>query len=136
MNKTNEKLSEVLDVEPMYAPVMQPVVVSIDEEDIQKTTIEDDADFARQNIRSLIEKGNVAIDNLLSVAHQSDHPRAYEVAANMLKSLTDMNKDLMEIQKRKRDLEPKETNNASINVDKAVFIGSTKELIKALKSKD
>jgi hypothetical protein len=137
MNKTNEKLSEVLDVEPMYAPVMQPVVVSIDEEDIQKTTIEDDADFARQNIRSLIEKGNVAIDNLLSVAHQSDHPRAYEVAANMLKSLTDMNKDLMEIQKRKKDLQPKEVSNSGgINVDKAVFIGSTKELIKALKSKD
>ena len=137
MNKTNEKLSEVLDVEPMYAPVMQPVVVSIDEEDIQKTTIEDDADFARQNIRSLIEKGNVAIDNLLSVAHQSDHPRAYEVAANMLKSLTDMNKDLMEIQKRKKDLQPKEVSKSGgINVDKAVFIGSTKELIKALKSKD
>jgi hypothetical protein len=76
------------------------------------------------------------MNNLLMVAKQSDHPRAYEVAANMLKSLTDMNKDLMEIQKRKRDLEPKETNNASINVDKAVFIGSTKELIKALKSKE
>jgi predicted NodU family carbamoyl transferase len=134
MKKTNEKLSEVLDVEPMYAPVMQPVVISIEEEN--KTSVEDDAEFARQNIRSLIEKGNVAIDNLLNVAHQSDHPRAYEVAANMLKSLTDMNKDLMEIQKRKKDLEPKETNNASINVDKAVFIGSTKELIKALKSKE
>ena len=134
MNNANEKLSEILDVEPMYAPVMQPVVISIEEEN--KTSVEDDAEFARQNIRSLIQKGNVAIDNLLNVAHQSDHPRAYEVAANMLKSLTDMNKDLMEIQKRKKDLEPKETNNASINVDKAVFIGSTKEMIKALKSKE
>jgi hypothetical protein len=134
MNNTNEKLSEILDVEPMYAQVMQPVVISIEEEN--KTSIEDDAEFARQNIRELIEKGNDAMNNLLMVAKQSDHPRAYEVAANMLKSLTDMNKDLMEIQKRKRDLEPKETNNASINVDKAVFIGSTKELIKALKSKE
>lgn len=137
MNKTNEKLSEVLDVEPMYAPVMQPVVISIDDEEENKTSVEDDAEFARQNIRSLIEKGNVAMDNLLSVAHQSDHPRAYEVAANMLKSLTDMNKDLMEIQKRKKDLQPKQVESSGgINVDKAVFIGSTKELIKALKSKD
>lgn len=136
MNKTNEKLSEVLDVEPMYAPVMQPVVISINDEE-DKTPVEDDAEFARQNIRSLIEKGNVAIDNLLNVAHQSDHPRAYEVAANMLKSLTDMNKDLMEIQKRKKDLQPKQVESSGgINVDKAVFIGSTKELIKALKSKE
>jgi hypothetical protein len=136
MNKTNEKLSEVLDVEPIYAEVMQPVVVNVSDEEEIKTKVEDDAEFARQNIRSLIQKGNVAIDNLLSVAHQSDHPRAYEVAANMLKSLTDMNKDLMEIQKRKKDLEPKQTTNTGINVDKAVFIGSTKELIKALKNKE
>jgi hypothetical protein len=136
MNKTNEKLSEVLDVDPIYAEVMQPVVVNVSDEEETKSKVEDDAEFARQNIRSLIEKGNVAIDNLLSVAHQSDHPRAYEVAANMLKSLTDMNKDLMEIQKRKKDLEPKQTNNTGINVDKAVFIGSTKELIKALKNKE
>jgi hypothetical protein len=129
MKKTNEKLSEILNIEPINYNSVELI-------DLNKTTIEDDAEFARQNIRELIEKGNDAMNNLLMVAKQSDHPRAYEVAANMLKSLTDMNKDLMEIQKRKRDLEPKETNNASINVDKAVFIGSTKELIKALKSKE
>jgi len=55
----------------------------------------------------------------------------------MLKHLTDMNKDLMEIQKRKKDLQPKESSpQGGINVDKAVFIGSTKELIKALKQKE
>lgn len=130
MKKTNEKLSEILNIEPINYNGIELI-------DSNKTSIEDDAEFARQNIRELIEKGNDAMDNLLMVAKQSDHPRAYEVAANMLKSLTDMNKDLMEIQKRKRDLEPKQMSSSSgINVDKAVFIGSTKELIKALKAKE
>lgn len=128
MKKTNEKLSEVFDIEPINYNNIGIIESS-------KTQIEDDAEYARQNIRGLIEKGNDAIDNLLMVAKQSDHPRAYEVAANMLKSLTDMNKDLMEIQKRKSELQPKETNN-NINVTNAVFVGSTRELIKALKQKE
>jgi len=128
MKNTNEKLSEIFDIEPIKYESTEII-------ESNKTQIDDDSEFARQNIRTLIEKGNDAIDNLLMVAKQSDHPRAYEVAANMLKSLTDMNKDLMEIQKRKKELQPKETNN-SINVEKAVFIGSTKELINALKNKE
>lgn len=133
MKKTNEKLSEILDIEPIIfdkSNEIQTVETNIN-------SIDDDAEFARQNIRGLIEKGNEAIDGILNVAKASDHPRAYEVAANMLKHLTDMNKDLMEIQKRKKDLQPKESSPTNgINVDKAVFVGSTKELVKLLKSKE
>lgn len=133
MKKTNEKLSEILDIEPIIfdkSNEIQTVETNIN-------SIDDDSEFARQNIRHLIEKGNDAIDGILNVAKASDHPRAYEVAANMLKHLTDMNKDLMEIQKRKKDLQPKESAPTNgINVDKAVFVGSTKELVKLLKSKE
>ena len=134
MNKINSNLSEILDVEDFQT--IEESSKLITSPNLQ--SIDDDAEFARQNIRHLIEKGNDAMDGILNVAKASDHPRAYEVAANMLKSLTDMNKDLMEIQKRKRDLEPKESSGSqsNINVDKAVFIGSTKELIKALKQKE
>ena len=128
MNKLNNNLSEILDVEPIKSTniIVEPVNI-----------IDDDAEFARQNIRGLIEKGNDAIEGILNVAKASDHPRAYEVAANMLKHLTDMNKDLMEIQKRKNDLKPKESSPTNgITVDKAVFVGSTKELVKLLKSKE
>ena len=70
----------------------------------------------------------------MSVAQQSEHPRAFEVAAGMLKNLADMNKDLLEIQKRKQDLKPKVTTNTqNINVDKAVFVGTAAELLKQLK---
>ena len=106
------------------------------EEEKVDNVIDDDADYARKNIRELIEKGNSAIDNLLLVAKQSEHPRAFEVAAGLIKNLSDLNKDLLEIQKRKKDLSPSQTpNKSNINVDKAVFIGSTTELLKQLKGK-
>jgi hypothetical protein len=131
MKNLNDKLSDALDIEPIDLENNMEII----ETPQIKSTIEDDAEYARQNIRDLIDKGSIAIDNLLHVAKDSQHPRAYEVAANMLKNLTDMNKDLMEIQKRKKELSPVETQNAkNINVDKAVFVGSTAELVKFLKS--
>ena len=99
-----------------------------------KTPVEDDAEFARTNIRDLISKGNSAIDNLLLVANASEHPRAYEVAAGLIKNLADLNKDLLEIQKRKRDLDPTQSKGNTTNIDKAVFVGSTTELVKFLKN--
>jgi len=126
MKKLNEKLSEALQIEPI--PVSTTEVVEV------KDPVEDDAEFARQNLRDLIEKGNDAADHIISVAKQSDHPRAFEVVAGMLKNLADMNKDLLEVQKRKQDLQPKITNNTqNLTIDKAVFVGSTAELLKQLK---
>ena len=125
MKKTNEKLSELLDIEPIEIETQLPTV---------KTQVEDDADFARQNIRELIEKGTVAFDNLLHVAKESEHPRAYEVAAGFFKNLSDLNKDLLEIQKRRTDLDPEKKSAKNMNIDKAVFVGSTTELVKFLKN--
>jgi hypothetical protein len=127
MNKLNQTLSEVLDVEPIASkPMTQLIAVN---------NVDDDAEFARQNIRELIQKGNDAVEGILHVAKESEHPRAYEVAANLIKNLSDLNKDLMEIQKRKKDLAPQEyKNSGNINVDKAVFVGSTTELVKFLKN--
>ena len=127
MKKLNEKLSEALEIEPIE-------LVSSNEIVEVKDPIEDDAEFARQNLRDLIEKGNEAADHIIAVAKQSDHPRAFEVVAGMLKNLADMNKDLLEVQKRKQDLQPKVTNNTqNLTIDKAVFVGSTAELLKQLK---
>ena len=128
MKKLNEKLSEVLDINPIEIETTTEIVEL-------KSSVDDDADFARGNIRNLIEKGNKAMDDLLLVANASEHPRAYEVAAGLMKNLADLNKDLLEIQKRKKDLSPQEASNAkNINVDKAVFVGSTAELVKLLKT--
>ena len=128
MKKLNETLSEVLDLEPIETTATEIVPVT-------NTVVNDDADFARQNIRELIEKGNLAVDGILNVAKESEHPRAYEVAANLIKNQSDLNKDLMEIQKRKKDLDPQAAKRSGdVNVDKAVFVGSTTELVKFLKN--
>lgn len=126
--KINEKLSKVLDIEP----ISFTEVVEAPQENIQGQ-IENDSDFARKNIVNLIEKGNNAIDHLLRVAIESEHPRAYEVASGLIKNLSDLNKDLLQIQKTKKELLPKPTENNNLNIDKAVFVGSTTDLIKMLK---
>jgi hypothetical protein len=130
MKNLNEKLSEALDIEPIELNTNFEVV------ETPKDSVQDDAEYARKNLRTLIEKGNNAVDNIIEIAKQSEHPRAFEVAAGLLKNLADMNKDLMEIQKRKKDLSPVDASAGAknINVDKEVFVGSTAELVKMLKS--
>ena len=137
MKKLNETLSEALDIEPIEFEIVEPVVQPTTEVVVSTTgnIVDEDADFARNNIRGLIGKANTALDNLLNVANASEHPRAYEVAAGLIKNLADLNKDLLDIQKKKRDLVPQEASSVkSVNVDKAVFVGSTAELVKLLKT--
>jgi hypothetical protein len=133
MKKLNENLSDLFDVEPIQIVEQKATVpVVIDHDD----PVVSDAQFARENIRELISKGNSAIDQLLLVARDTEHPRAYEVAAGLIKNLGDLNKDLLEIQKRKRDLAPKESAQSNgLSIDKAVFVGSTAELIKLVRNK-
>lgn len=134
MKKLNQNLSEIFDVEPLPEPEVLPAVKKTNEIVPVSDEVESDAATARTNIKSLLDKGESAIDNLLLVAQQSEHPRAYEVAANFIKTLADLNKDLLDIQKKKQDLQPKDaTPKGGINVQQAVFVGSTAELIKQIK---
>ena len=136
MKNLNEKLSKALEIEPIEitTPTDSPKLTSETAVVEIKDPIEDDTEYARQNLKNLIEKGNDAANHIVEIAKQSEHPRAFEVAAGMLKNLADMNKDLLEIQKRKQDLQPKTTNNIqNLNIDKAVFVGSTAELLKQLR---
>ena len=134
MKKLNDNLSDIFDVEPIETTESLPVVKPVTEIVPVGDEVESDAALARQNIKTLLDKGGNAIDNLLLVAQESEHPRAYEVAANFIKTLADLNKDLLDVQKKKSDLRPQQTtNNQSINVEKAVFVGSTAELLKQIR---
>lgn len=98
---------------------------------------ETDADFeyARENLMKMIEKGNIAIDGILQLAKESESPRTYEVAAGLIKTMTEANKDLLGLRKQKKELQkddaPKQTNTTNNNL----FVGSTSELAKMLKTK-
>ena len=135
MNKTDKKLSELFDVDPIATDVeivSSTEVVPVKSEDV----VETDTEYARRNIRDLIDKGSVAVDNILQVSKESEHPRAYEVAAGLIKTMADLNKDLLELQKRKKDLQPQldnVSNRGNITVEKAVFVGSTAELLKQIR---
>ena len=135
MNKTDKKLSELFDVDPIATNVevvSSTEVMPVKPEDV----VETDTEYARRNIRDLIDKGSVAVDNLLQVSKESEHPRAYEVVAGLMKTMADLNKDLLELQKRKKDLQPQldsASNRGNITVEKAVFVGSTAELLKQIR---
>jgi hypothetical protein len=131
MKKLNANLSEIFDVEHIKeSPQLETLPVVIESSD----PVNADADFARNNIRELVTQGNQAINELMLIARDGQHPRAFEVLSGLMKNLADMNKDLLEIQKRKKDLTPKAEAQNNLNIDKAVFVGSTAELVKMLKT--
>lgn len=134
MSEVDKNLASILNTD--YIPVVsdksdKPITIHQDE------SVNPDADYSRANYYNLIEKGNEALDGILEVAKESQHPRAYEVAANMIKNLSDVTEKLMILQKQQQELRPKEEQQAgptNINVDKAVFVGSTAELLRQLKN--
>jgi len=95
--------------------------------------IKKDYEYTRANLYSLIEKGQEAINGIMELASESDQPRAYEVAGQLIKSVGDVTDKLIDLQKKLKDIEDesvKTTNNVTNN---AVFVGSTSELSKLLK---
>jgi hypothetical protein len=98
-------------------------------------TTKQDYDYSRMNHYSLIERGSEALDGILAVARESQHPRAYEVAATMMKNLSDMTDKLILLQKQKQEMERvANPTPTQVTVDKAVFVGSTTELLRKIKN--
>jgi len=93
-----------------------------------------DFDFARQNIRNILEKGNIALDRMLEVADLSQHPRSYEVVSTLIKSLSDTNKDLLELAEKKNRIEKVKSQTESQTINNNLYI-STTELLKMIKEK-
>ena len=103
---------------------------------IPKTGKDDDIDYnyARENYYNLIERNQDAIEEMLEIAKQSEHPRAFEVVGQLIKSGLDANKELMSLHKTKKELSI-EKGGHTTTVNNAVFVGSTAELQKLLKGK-
>ena len=97
---------------------------------------EDDTDFqyARENLYNLIERGQDGLEELLEIAKQSQHPRAFEVVGQMIDKLANTNKELLNLHKTKKDIQAEKTSGPT-NVTNALFVGSTSELQKLLKGK-
>ena len=94
--------------------------------------MENDYEYTRGQLYNLIEKGQEAINGILDVAQNSDHPRAYEVAGNLIKNVADISDKLMDLQKKVKEVS-EEKKTGPTNVTNAMFVGSTSELQKMLK---
>ena len=120
-------------------------IISIDNEEsstdkIEKVTsaiddVKKDYEYTRGNLYSLIEKGQEAINGILELAKESEMPRAYEVAGQLIKNVSDATDKLMDLQKKLKDIEEERGVRGPTNVTNALFVGSTAELAKLLKSK-
>ncbi len=98
-----------------------------------KNDIEKDYDYTRGNLYSIIEKGQEAINGILELAQDSEMPRAYEVAGQLIKSVSDATDKLMDLQKKVKDVNKEEESKGPTTVNNALFVGSTAELQKLLK---
>ena len=96
--------------------------------------IENDYKYQRENFYNLVEKGTDAIEGILEIAKESEHPRTYEVAGNLIKQVAEVTEKLGELQEKMKRLK-EVPNNAPKNVTNALYVGSTAELQKMLKGK-
>jgi hypothetical protein len=116
--------------------IKQEVVPSSQEDwgDANTDHVERDYEYQRQNFYNLVERGTDAVEGILELAKESDHPRAYEVAGNLIKQVAEVTEKLGDLQEKMRRLK-EVPNNAPKSVTNALFIGSTAELQKMLKEK-
>ena len=96
--------------------------------------VKKDYDYTRGNLYSLIEKGQEAIDGILELAQESEMPRAYEVAGQLIKSVSDATDKLMDLQKKLKDVNEEQQSKGPNTVNNALFVGSTAELAKLIKT--
>ena len=132
MSKIDDKLNEVLDI-------ANDVTVEEVKKTLPITAPEDkdpDVDFetGRKNLYNLIDKGNEAIDGILELAKEGEHPRAYEVAGQLIKTVSEVSQNLLDLQDKLKKVK-EVPNNEPKNVTNALFVGSTTELQKMLKEK-
>ena len=126
MSKFDE-IDEFLDVEPIDTSKNNKIEKVEKKED---STL--DYEYSRGNLYSLIEKGQEALNGILEVAQGSDHPRAYEVAGQIIKSVGDTTDKLIDLQAKMKNLK-KEDKDSPKTVNNALFVGSTSDLSKLLK---
>ena len=139
MSKTNDTLSNALDISFEKQEVLEPVQQEKLVTTFSQNDAESDYELARRTFRNLIEQGNLAMEDMKNLARESESPRAYEVFSTMMKTISETTKDLYDLHKKTKDL--KEINNktsksddGTINVEKAVFVGTTAELLKRVKA--
>ena len=135
MTKKFEKLNDTFNVSGDVVPseVTESSVEKVEKLSSVIDDIQKDYEYTRGNLYSIIEKGQEAINGILELAQESEMPRAYEVAGQLIKNVADATDKLMDLQKKLKDIEEEKNTKGPTNVTNALFVGSTADLAKLLK---
>ena len=134
MTKNFDELNDAFNVSTDIIPTESTEVGISKPERHERNDIEKDYEYTRGNLYSIIEKGQEAINGILELAQESEMPRAYEVAGQLIKSVSDATDKLMDLQKKLKDVEEEKQSKGPNTVNNALFVGSTAELAKMLKA--
>ena len=141
MTKIDNNLSQVFDIEPAIQGevIMASGEVVVPESNANSEKIDYDYDKTRANLHSLLAQGQEALMHALEVAKQSEHPRAFEVVGNLVKQLSEVNAQLLDIHEKKQKLDGKtdkkdDVSTKNVTNNNAIFVGSTTELNKMIKN--
>ena len=127
--RLDKELGVLEKIVPTTMPKIIPNTIEVSEDDI-----ENDYKYQRENFYNLVERGSDAIEGILELAKEGEHPRAYEVAGQLIKNVAEVTEKLGDLQEKMRRLK-EVPSNAPKNVTNALFVGSTMELQKMLKDK-
>jgi|TARA_B110000908_G_C10147540_1_gene399754 hypothetical protein len=125
----DDKIGDFLELEPLEQDITTANAL------VKDSKLDNDYEYARGNLYQVIENGAAALNDLLQVAQQGQHPRAYEVVATLVRTLSDANMTLMDITKKKQDIANDEggKKDGPNTVNNTLFVGSTGELQKLIK---
>ena len=121
-----DKIAKTLDITPAVNEKKEVTVVEPSKDDQSQR----DFDYLRENLYHLVERGRDALEGILDLANQSQSPRAYEVAGQLIKTVTDTNRDLIDLQKKAKDLVDKGQDPRTVTNN--LFVGNTAELTKLI----
>jgi len=129
MDNNFSQIEKSLDIETTIVPISKS---DIDLKKIEEVNDpQKDYEYSRGQLYSLISKGQEAVDGILEIAQESGHPRAFEVAGQLIKSVADTTDKLIDLQKKMKDLEAPQKGPTTVN--NSLFVGSTAELSKLIK---
>jgi hypothetical protein len=134
--KMEENFEEIFDL-PSNDDVEGELVIDTPKKPLSPEGSDDvdtDYQYARENLYNVIERGSDALNTLVEIANQSESPRAFEIVSTLIKTLSDANKDLLEVQTKVKKLK-EETATGPKNVTNALFIGNTSELQKLIRDR-
>jgi len=134
MTKKFDDLNETFNVDgEVVSKESEGAIQKIENVNFSTEDIKKDYEYTRGNLYSLIEKGQEAINGILELAQESEMPRAYEVAGQLIKNVADATDKLMDLQKKLKEVEEEKQGKGPTNVTNALFVGSTAELAKLIK---